>query len=50
MTQAKAISYKEEKAMKKIITPVLTALIMVVVLIAVGIGKLKRKKNTEPET
>lgn len=33
--------------MKKIFTPILTALIMVVVLIAVGIGKLTRKKKTE---
>lgn len=36
--------------MKKIFTPVLTALIMVVVLIAVGIGKLRRKKNIESKT
>lgn len=36
--------------MKKIFTQILTALIMVVVLIAVGIGKLRRKKNTESET
>lgn len=36
--------------MKKIFTPVLTALIMVVVLIAIGIGKLRRKKNIESET
>ena len=35
--------------MKKIFTPVLTALIMVVVLIAVGIGKL-RKKDAESES
>ena len=33
--------------MKKIFTPVLTALIMVVVLIAVGIGKLRRNKEKE---
>ncbi len=36
--------------MKKIFTPVLTALIMVVVLIAVGIGKLRRKKDAESES
>lgn len=36
--------------MKKIFTQILTAWIMVVVLIAVGIGKLRRKKNTESET
>lgn len=41
---------KKENAMKKIFTPVLTALIMVVVLIAVGIGKLRRKKDTESES
>lgn len=33
--------------MKKIFTPILTALIMVVVLIAVGIGKLTQKKKAE---
>lgn len=33
--------------MKKIFAPILTALIMVVVLIAVGIGKLTGKKKTE---
>jgi len=33
--------------MKKIFTPILTALIMVVVLIAVGIGKLTQKRKTE---
>lgn len=31
--------------MKKIFTPVLTALIMVVVLVAVGIGKIKKKRE-----
>ena len=36
--------------MKKIFTPVLTALIMVVVLIAVGIGKLRRKKDSKYES
>lgn len=36
--------------MKKIFTPVLTALIMVVVLIALGIGNLRSKKNTKSET
>ena len=35
--------------MEKIFTPILTALIMVVVLIAMGIGKLRRKKDTESE-
>lgn len=35
--------------MKKIFTPILTALIMVVIMIAVGIGKLRRKKDTESE-
>jgi len=33
--------------MKKIFAPILTALIMVVVLIAVGIGKLTGKTKTE---
>lgn len=36
--------------MKKIFTPVLTTLIMVVVLIAVGIRKLRRNKDKETET
>ena len=36
--------------MKKIITPILTALIMIVVFIAMGIGKLRRKKDTESES
>lgn len=36
--------------MKKIFTPVLTALIMVVVLIALGIRNLRSKKNTKSET
>ena len=36
--------------MKKIFTPILTALIMVVVLIAVGIGKLRIKKDAESES
>ena len=31
--------------MKKIFTPILTALIMIVVLIAVGIGKFRNKKS-----
>ena len=35
--------------MKKIFTPILTALIMVVVFIAVGIGKLRRKKDDKSE-
>lgn len=36
--------------MKKIITPFLTALIMVVVLIAMGIGKVRRKKDIKYES
>lgn len=36
--------------MKKIFTPILTALIMIVVLIAVGIGKLKGKKDAKSES
>lgn len=42
--------FMKENVMKKIFTPVLTALVMVVVLIAVGIGKLRRKKDTESES
>lgn len=36
--------------MKKIFTPVLTALIMIVVFVAMGIGKLRRKKDNRSES
>ncbi len=36
--------------MKKIFTPILTALIMIVVFIAMGIGKLRRKKGNRTES
>lgn len=42
--------YMKENAMKKIFTPVLTALIMIVVLIAVGAGRIRRKKDAESES
>lgn len=35
--------------MKRFFTPILTALIMVVVFIAMGIGKLRRKKDNKSE-
>lgn len=41
--------YKRGNEMKKIFTPVLTALIMVVVLVAVGIGKIKKKLGGDKE-
>ena len=36
--------------MKKIFTPVLTALIMIVVFIAMGIGKLRKKMDNRSES
>ena len=36
--------------MKKIFTPILTALIMIVVFIAMGIGKVRRKKDNRSES
>ena len=36
--------------MKKIFTPILTALIMTVVFVAMGIGKLRRKKDNRSES
>lgn len=36
--------------MKKIFTPILTALIMIVVFIAMGIGKLRKKMDNRSES
>lgn len=36
--------------MKKIFTPILTALVMIVVFIAMGIRKLRRKKDNRSES